>query len=73
MTPDEAISIVKSKARCRTRYEGQEPFLDEVLVGEIERLTRDLEGVSVSVCDRCGKKVFTIQNNVVCQCGWGGE
>lgn len=38
MTPDEAIAIVKSKTNGRTRYEGQEPFLDEVLVGEIERL-----------------------------------
>ena len=38
MTADEAIAIVKSKANGRTRYEGQEPFLDEVLVGEIERL-----------------------------------
>lgn len=38
MTPDEAIAIVKSKAAGRTRYKDQEPFLDEVLVGEIERL-----------------------------------
>ena len=36
---------------------------------EIERLMREWDGVSVSVCSRCGKKVFTIQNNVVCQCG----
>ncbi len=38
MTADEAIAIVYSKARGRTRYEGQEPFLDEVLVAKIERL-----------------------------------
>ena len=38
MTPDEAIAIVKQKANGRTRYEGQDPFLDEVLVAEIERL-----------------------------------
>lgn len=38
MTPDKAIAIVKSKASGRTRWEGQEPFLDEVLVMEIERL-----------------------------------
>lgn len=38
MNVDEAIAIVKSKAKCRTRYEGQEPRLDEVLVEEIERL-----------------------------------
>jgi len=41
MTPDEAIRIVRQKANCRTRYEGQEPFLDEVLVGEIERLRQE--------------------------------
>ena len=40
---------------------------------EIERLTRELEGVNTSVCHRCGKKVFVIQNNVVCQCATGGE
>ena len=38
MTPDEAIRIVNEKSVGRTRYEGREPFLDEVLVGEIERL-----------------------------------
>lgn len=38
MTADEAIAIVRSKSRGRTRFEGQEPYLDEVLVAEIERL-----------------------------------
>lgn len=38
MTPDEAIAIVKSKAECRTRYDGQGPRVDEVLVAEVERL-----------------------------------
>lgn len=38
MTPNEAIRIVKRKTQGHTRYEGQEPFLDEVLVEEIERL-----------------------------------
>ncbi len=42
MTAGEAIEIVRSKARGRTRYEGQEPFLDEVLVDEIERLRAEL-------------------------------
>ena len=37
-TVEEAIALVKSKANGRTRYEGQEPFVDELLVGEIERL-----------------------------------
>lgn len=43
MTPNEAIAAVKSRAEGRTRYDGQEPFLDEVLVGEIERLRRKLK------------------------------
>lgn len=42
MTPDEAIEIVRSKARGRTRYEGQEPYIDEVLVAEILRLQREV-------------------------------
>jgi hypothetical protein len=46
MTPDEAIAIVKSKANGRTRYEGQEPFLDEVLVAEIERLRHRTDAVT---------------------------
>ena len=38
MTPNEAIAIVKSKANCRTCYDGKIEFIDEVLVAEIERL-----------------------------------
>jgi len=38
MTPNEAIDIVNSKAKYRSRHVGQEPFWDEVLVAEIERL-----------------------------------
>ncbi len=38
MTVDEAVGIVKAKAAGRTRWEGQQDFLDEVLVAEIERL-----------------------------------
>ena len=38
MTADEAIKIVNIRAAGRTRYEGCEPWLDEVLVAEIERL-----------------------------------
>ena len=40
MTPDEAIAIVNCKANGRTRYEGQEPYLDEVLAAEIIRLQK---------------------------------
>jgi hypothetical protein len=42
MTPEEAILIVENKARGRTRYEGQEPFLDEILVEEIRRLQNEI-------------------------------
>lgn len=42
MTPDEAIAIVNSKASGRTRYAGQEPYIDEVLVAEIERLRSEV-------------------------------
>lgn len=44
MTADEAIAIVMSRARGRTRYEGQEPFVDEILVAEIIRLRDCLIG-----------------------------
>jgi hypothetical protein len=42
MTVDEAIKTVEVRASGRTRYMDQEPFLDEVLVGEIERLRKEL-------------------------------
>ena len=41
MTPEQAIKIVKEKSRGRTRYEGKKPYIDEVLVAEIERLQAD--------------------------------
>jgi hypothetical protein len=43
MTVDEIIKQVNIKASGRTRYEGQEPFWDEVLVAEIERLRAENE------------------------------
>lgn len=46
MTPDEAIKIVKAKSRGRTRYTRQAPFLDEVLVAEIERLRKKFDETS---------------------------
>jgi hypothetical protein len=42
MDIDEAISVVNAKARGRTRFEGQKPFIDEVLVAEIERLRKGI-------------------------------
>ena len=43
MTADDAIKIVDIKASGRTRYHGQEPFLDEVLVEEIKSLRKKLK------------------------------
>ena len=48
MTPDEAISIVHSKASARTRYASQPTYIDEVLVAEIERLRAIVDD---SACD----------------------
>lgn len=44
-TIKDAIAIVRSKANGRTRWEGQEPFLDELLVQEIDRLQARLDAV----------------------------
>jgi hypothetical protein len=66
MTPDEAIAIVKSKANGRTRYEGQKPFLDEVLVAEIERLRAQANHPSVSVeCKTSGGGIDAIRDGMV--------
>ena len=46
MTPKEAVAIVESKALGRTRYQGQAPFLDEVLVGHIYELRAELARLS---------------------------
>jgi len=54
MTPEEAIKIVKSKAGGRTRYEGQEPYLDEVLVAEIERLREASEWRPIETAPKDG-------------------
>lgn len=43
MKIDEIIRLVKSKASGRTRFEGQEPYWDEALVEEIERLREENE------------------------------
>jgi len=37
-TVEDVIADVQSKARGRTRYEGQEPYPDEMLCAEIARL-----------------------------------
>jgi hypothetical protein len=64
MTPDEAIKIVKTKANGRTRYEGQPAFVDEVLVGEIERLQArlkkyiDLYDDTLKQCQELAKEIF---------------
>lgn len=45
MTPDEAIAIVRQRAAGRTCRDGQTPWIDEVLVEEIERLRQALAGI----------------------------
>lgn len=50
MSPDQAIKIVKELSSGRTRYEGQKPFVDEVLVAEIDRLR------ALTKCDSCGEQ-----------------
>ena len=40
MTPDEALSIVDTKAAGRTRFDGMEPYADEVLAAEVRRLRK---------------------------------
>jgi hypothetical protein len=42
MTVEEAIKEVKARARWLTRFEGQEPYIGEVLVAEIKRLRIEL-------------------------------
>ena len=49
MTPDDAIAIVQAKAAGRTRWAGMPPFLDEILVGEIERLRMEIGRLDATV------------------------
>lgn len=63
MNAGEAIEIVKSKARGRTRYVGQPPYLDEVLVAYIERLE-----AKIKHCDRCGGSWVDDGINPGCYC-----
>ena len=41
-TVEDVIADVQSKARGRTRYEGQEPYPDEMLCAEITRLRAEV-------------------------------
>lgn len=49
MTVDEALAIVATKAAGRTRWEGSEAWVDEVLAAEVRRL-RD-ENARLSIPD----------------------
>lgn len=42
-TLEDAIAIVEAKANGRTRFAGQEAFIDELLLGEIYQLRADME------------------------------
>jgi hypothetical protein len=57
MTPEEAIKIVESKARGRTRYEGQAPFMDEVLVNKLLQLAKRWETLQQT----CQRRVDELQ------------
>ncbi len=46
MTVDEALDIVASKAAGRTRYEGADPWVDEVLAVEVRRLRAEVARLS---------------------------
>lgn len=61
MTPDEAIKIVESKARGRTRYEGQRPFLDEVLVNKLKKMAARWERLRES----CQKHIDEFEHGCV--------
>jgi hypothetical protein len=43
MTLDEILADVEKRRMGRTRYEGQEPYRDEVMADEIERLRKENE------------------------------
>ena len=49
MTPDEALSIVDTKAAGRTRYEGQEPRVDEVLAAEVRRQREEIAALRLTL------------------------
>jgi hypothetical protein len=49
MTVDEIIKQINIKSSGRTRWKGQEPFWDEMLVVEIERLRKLVDYYSVAL------------------------
>lgn len=58
-TVEDALMLVDEKARGRTRYEGQEPYVDEMLAGEVRRLRSIL---NTGICmwdDGCGNFVYS--------------
>lgn len=56
MTPNEALAIVAAKAAGRTRYEGQEPALDEVLAAEVMRLRALVERMASEIALNADEK-----------------
>lgn len=56
MTPEEAVKIVEARSCCRTRYEGKEPYIDEVLALEVRRLQNIIHKI---------KKILDITNRTL--------
>lgn len=89
MDVEEAIRIVRDKSSGRTRWEGQEPYLDEVLVEEVLRLRgalRYAEGyledlrkkvqipARVSTfCGKCGMDMIHIMDKDSVSCTYCGD
>lgn len=55
------IARVKSKANCRTRWEGQEPFEDESVVAYIESLEKENEELK-GLLERCKGAAYYAEN-----------
>ncbi len=52
MTVEEALKITETRAAGRTRYEGSEPYCDEVLAAEVRRLRAMLEWQPIETAPR---------------------
>lgn len=49
MKIEQALAIVETRSKGRTRFQGQEPFIDEVLAQEVLRLQSLVEDQKVTL------------------------